>query len=152
MSSSTKNSDDDALDMAKLLHALENENNSSIADMNYRDIAKAKNDILQQLQLRKEALKTLHKQLKAYRYVETLEALKYGAYVRWLGLKDPDNIYLRNGGLVCDIKVKNEEIHVYVKNNQSRIFQFNMSEAWVFQKLSPQEQVILEAVELLYSQ
>ena len=51
MSSSTKNSDDDALDMAKLLHALENENNSSIADMNYRDIAKAKNDILQQLQL-----------------------------------------------------------------------------------------------------
>ena len=141
-----------ALDMAKLLHALENENNASIADMNYQDIAKEKNDILQQLQLPKDALKKLHTQLKAYRYVDTLDALKYGAYVRWLGLKNPDELYLRNGGLVCDIKIKNEEIHVYVKNNQSRIFQFNMSEALVFQKLSPQEQVILEAVELLYSQ
>jgi len=143
---------DGTLDMQKLLHALDNENNASIADQNYRQIAKDKNDILQKLQLSRDALKTLHKQLKAYRYIDTLDALKYGAYVRWLTLTDPEHIHLRNGGIVCDVKVKNEQVHITVKNNQNRLFQFNMSLALVFQRLTPQEQVILEAVELLYSQ
>ena len=52
--------EESTLDMQKLLHALDNENNASIADQNYRQIAKDKNDILQKLQLSRDALKKLH--------------------------------------------------------------------------------------------
>ena len=142
------------LDMEKLLHALENDNNASIADLNYPQIAQEKNDILQRLQLPKDDLKALHQKLKGYRYIDSLEALKYGAYVRWINLTDPDQLYLRNGGVVCDLKVlppQSQHVHVFVKNNQRRLFQFKFSEVLVFQKLSAQEQIILAAVQLLHT-
>lgn len=137
------------MDIQKLLHALDNENNEAVVDLNYEKIAKDKNDMLQQLNLPRDVLARLHKQLKPYRLVNDVDDLRYGSYVRWISLKNPAEIKLTNGGIVCDMKVIQEDLHIKCKNSLNRIFQIKISEVILFQKLSEQEQIILKALKHL---
>ena len=139
------------MDINKLLTALDNEDNASVIQLNYEKIASEKNNILQQLHLSKELLKSLSKQLKPYRYVDNLDALRHGSYIRWISLKteSKDNIKLTNGGLLCHMKQVGDDIHIVCKNNIGRLFQLNMTENIIFQKLNEQEQVILSALKYL---
>jgi hypothetical protein len=137
------------MDIQDLLHALNNDNNEAVVDLDFATIAKHKNDLLQQLNLPKEELQKLHKQLKLYRCVNNLDDLRFGSYVRWISLKNPEVIKLTNGGIVCDIKEVNEDIHIKCKNKMNMIFQVKMSEILLFQKLSQQEEVILKALKYL---
>jgi len=139
------------MDINKLLTALDNEDNTGIIQLNYEKIASEKNNILQQLHLPKEQLKTLHKQLKAYRLVDNLDDIRYGSYVRWISLKNSkkDNVKLTNGGLLCHMKQVEEDIHLVCKNNMGIMFQLNMTENIIFQKLNDQEQVILSALKYI---
>ena len=75
------------MDIQKLLHALDNDNNEAIVDLNYEKIAQDKNDMLQQLKLPRNELTYLHKQLKSYRLVDDMNDLRFGSYVRWISLK-----------------------------------------------------------------
>jgi len=137
------------MDIHSLLHALNNENNETIVDLDYATIAKNKNDLLQQLHLPREDLIKLQKQLKTYRCINNLDDLRFGSYVRWIPLKNPEKIKLTNGGIVCDIKEINADIHIKCKNRMNMMFQIKMSEIILFQKLSEQEQVILKALKYL---
>ena len=152
------------LDMETLVKALDNDNNQNIVDndLDYKKINQAKNDILQQLQLSRDCLKTMHKQLKAYRYIDSMEEVRYGSYIRWIKLNNPEDIKLTNGGIVVDIKVfkyqdnneeENEndidEVHLICRNRMNRLFQIKLNENIVFQKLNDQEQVLLSAMEYL---
>jgi hypothetical protein len=137
------------MDIPTLLHALNNDNNEAVVDLDYATIAKHKNDLLQQLNLPREELMTLQKKLKPYRCVNNLEDLRFGSYVRWISLKNPAVIKLTNGGIVCDIKEVNGDIHVKCKNKMNMLFQVKMSEIILFQKLSEQEEVILKAMKYL---
>jgi len=136
-------------EMNKLLHALENETNSSIMKLTTSKIKDHKNTILQQLRLERNYLKLMHKKLKDYRYCTDMSDLQYGYYIRWIPLKDPDNVYLTNGALLCDMKIVNNQIHIVCKNNRNRIFQFKFDESVIFQKLSQQEKVILSVLDYL---
>ena len=150
------------MDIDKLLHALNNEGNEAIVDLDYRKIAKAKNDILQQLNLPRADLITFQTKLKAYRYIDDLADIRYGSYIRWISLKNPSVIKLTNGGIICDIKAHNavgtsaggavagaDDIIIKCKNKMNHIFQIKMSEVILFQKLTEQEQVILSALKLI---
>jgi hypothetical protein len=139
------------MDINKLLTALENDNNESVIQLNYEKIANEKNTILQQLHLPKELLKTLSKQLKAYRYVDNLDDLRYGSYIRWISLKNKqkESVRLTNGGLLCHMKQVDDDIHLVCKNSMGMLFQLKMTENIIFQKLNEQEQVILSALKYL---
>jgi len=139
------------LNIEHLLNALENEDNASVIKLNYNKIASDKNNIIQQLHLQKEQLKTIIKQLKMYRLIDNIDELRYGNYIRWISLKSNSIIKLTNGGLICHIKQINENIHLICKNNFGQLFQLNMSENIIFQKLNQQEQVILSALKHLES-
>ena len=138
------------MDIDKLLHALNNEGNEAIVDLDYIKIAKAKNDILQQLNLPRAELIALQTKLKPYRYIDDLADIKYGSYIRWISLKNPSAIKLTNGGIICDIKAPTQnDIIIKCKNRMNNIFQIKMSEVILFQKLTEQEQVILSALKLI---
>jgi len=139
---------DDA-EINNLLHALENETNSSIMRLTTIKIKEHKNNILQQLQLKRDKLKEFHKKLRNYRYCSDMSDLQYGYYIRWIPLKDPNNIYLTNGGLLCDMKIINDQIHIICKNNRNSVIQFKFDETVIFQKISQQEHVILSVLDYL---
>jgi hypothetical protein len=136
-------------EITELLDALDKDTNSSVIDLTTSKIKKIKNDILQQLQLKGRELKEMHKKLKNYRYCTDLRDLQYGFYIRWIPLKNPDKIYLTNGGLVCDVKLVKGELHVLCKNAMNRFFQFKFDEVIIFQKISEQEQIILGILDYL---
>ena len=140
---------EDETKMNKLLHSLENDSNSSIMNLTTALIKDHKNNILQRLQLERSKLKEMHKKLKEYRYCTDMSDLQYGFYIRWIPLKDPENLYLTNGGLLCDMKIVNNQIHIICKNNRNRFIQIKFDETMIFQKISPQEKVILSVSDYL---
>ena len=139
----------DAFDVDKLLTALDNENNERFMTLNKEKIHKIKNDMLQQLQLQSNILKQYHKKLKQYRYVDDLADLKYGSYIRWINLTNPDNLNLTNGGLVIDIYFYQDGVQIKCKNNYNRFFNIKFDECMIFQKMSQQEQILLQIMEAL---
>jgi hypothetical protein len=136
-------------DTNKLLQALENETNSSIMSMTTSKIKTIKNNMLQRLQLDKDSLKNMHDKLKEYRYCSDMGDLQYGYYIRWIPLRNPSQIKLTNGAHLCDMKIVNNQIHIVCKNNMNRIIQIKLDEVMIFQKLSPQEKVILSVLDYL---
>tara|TARA_Y100000996_G_C22388409_1_gene588122 strand:+ start:162 stop:569 length:408 start_codon:yes stop_codon:yes gene_type:complete len=134
--------------MDKLLEAFENESNASIVELNTQKIKEHKNSIFDELRLSRGEKAAFLRKLKDYRYCTDLKDIQYGFYIRWISLKNPDNIYLTNGGCICDIKIINNELHVLCKNGR-RFFQIKFDENLIFQKISNQERIILMALDAL---
>ena len=132
---------------SNLVKALDNENNSSIMNYNTSMLKTIKNDYLQKLMLSRDKLKDYHVKLKDYRYVDDLTDIQYGRYIRWINLKDPNNIKLTHGGLIIDIKILNNGIHVVCKNGRNQKFQIKIDECYIFQKLTDQEKILLMALD-----
>ena len=132
-----------------LEQALENENNYNIAKKIIQEIKNKKNDILQKLQLNKDNIKLYHKKLRDYIYVETIKDLKYGANIRWINLKQFENIKITNGGILCDIKANNNGISLVIKLYNNHFINVIFNENLIFQLLNQEEKVILKAFTLL---
>lgn len=130
-----------------LVKALDNENNESIMNYNSRLIKTIKNDYLQKLILSREKLKDYHTKLKDYRYVDDLSDIQYGRYIRWINLKNPEKIELTRGGMIIDIKILSNGIHVVCKNTYNHRFQIKIDECYIFQKLTTQEKILLLALD-----
>jgi hypothetical protein len=137
------------MDEELLQKALDNDKNELILNMNTQKVIKSKNEILDQLHLKKGELKIIQKKLKDYRLIDELKEMHFGSYIRWISIKNPDNIRLTNGGIICDIKEINNDIHITCKNNINRLFQLKMSENIIFQKISDQEKILLHVMDYL---
>lgn len=112
-------------------------------------IKELKNNILQKLYLTREELLHYHKVLKQYRYVDEIDEIKIGAYIRWFNLTKQDNIKLTNGGIILDITKGNNDILIICKNNRNRIFSLNLNKCIIFQKISSQEQILIKIVDYI---
>jgi len=132
-----------------LLNAVNNEDNQQIMNTSLSDLKTIKNDILQQLQLTGEEMKNIHKKLKDYRYVDEIADLKFGSYIRYIPICDPENMILAKGGVLCDIIINDEGVNLTFKNFIHQHFQIKMQECLIFQKLSNEEKVLLSAIEYL---
>jgi hypothetical protein len=133
----------------ELLTALDNHENNTIINLTSSKIKQQKNDILQKLQLTREKLKLFHKKLKEYRYCNDLDDIEFGGFIRWIPLKNPDNIKLTNGGIICNIKSYKTQPLILLKNNMNRFFQIKFDECLVFQKLTNQENIILTILDYI---
>jgi hypothetical protein len=132
-----------------LIKSLDNENNSGIENLSTRKIKAIKNDYLQQLQLPRDKLKEYHKKLTEYRVVDDLTNIQYGRYIRWINLKNPENIFLTNGGVIIDIQLLDDGIYVLCKNFRNKCMKIKIDECFIFQKLTDQEKTILAALDYL---
>jgi hypothetical protein len=132
-----------------LLKAVHNEDNKKLMSTSFSDLKTIKNDILQQLQLTGEEMKEVHKKLKEYRYVDEIADLKFGSYIRYIPICDPENMILAKGGVLCDIIINDEGVNLTFKNFMHQHFQIKMQECLLFQKLSNEEKVLLSAIEYL---
>ena len=135
----------------KLLKALENESNELLLNLTTKKIVETNLNILNELKLsRKDTLEILNK-LKNYKYVDEMNELKYGTYLRWIPIDDPEEIYLTKGALFCEMKITDNGVFMVCKNLgfSTRHFQISMDKNLIFQKLTQQELVLLSALDHL---
>ncbi len=132
-----------------LQEALQNDNNLSIINTNIQEIKAQKNDILQQLGLKKTDLKEFHSKLKDYRYIDDIKDLNYGNNIRWISLKNIDNVKITNGAVLCDIKILDKGLSLCLKTFNNRYFTIYLNENLIFQKISDQEKILLKAIDYL---
>ena len=143
----TKNNNE--LDMNKLTKALDNVNNDSIMNLTTRKLMELNLKILKELMLDKDTLINYLRKLKGYKYVDEIGDLKHGAFIKWIPITNPNNLQLNQCGLICDIKITDNNVIIVCKNFMHRHYTFKMDEVLIFQKLSDQEMVIISALDHL---
>jgi hypothetical protein len=143
----TKNKNE--LDMNKLTKALDNVNNDNIMNLTTRKLMELNLKILKELMLDNETLINYLRKLKGYKYVDEIGDLKQGAFIKWIRITDPNNLVLNQCGLICDIKITDNDVIIICKNFMHRHYTFKMDEVLIFQKLSDQEMVIISALDHL---
>ena len=139
------------MDVNKLLRALEDETNDNLFNFTSEKMREMNYKIIQELQLsQKETVDMLNK-LKDYKYVDEMNDLKYGTYIRWIPVEDPTNIHLTKGAIFCEMKITDEGLMCVCKNfgYNSRFFQIEMDKNLIFQRLTSQELVLLSALDHL---
>ena len=129
-------------EMNKIKEEIEKYNlhNSSI-------IKSLKNDILQKM-FEGEEIKYYHKLLKEYRYIDEIDELRYGSYIRWFNIEKKDKSFdLLRGGFIVYIKQVLDDIHILCKNGIKIFFTIKMSNCIIFQKNTKQEKLLIQILD-----
>ena len=137
------------MDFELLKKALENDDNVGLINTSIQEIKDKKNNILQQLGLNRDDLKFFNSNLKGYRYIEEIKDFKIGSNIRYIKLKNIENIKLSGVNNLCEIKVLNKGIGLVFKNFQNRFFTIYFNDNLIFQKINCEEEVILKAIKHL---
>jgi hypothetical protein len=139
------------MDVNKLLKALDDESNETLFNFTTKTIREMTLKILKELQLSKHETINIFNKLKDYKYVDEMNDLKYGTFIRWIPIEDPNNIHLTKGALFCEMKIKDDGVFCVCKNfgYPQRHFQISMDKNLIFQKLTEQELVLLSALDHL---
>ena len=137
------------MDVEELMTALDNDSNKSILGLTTSKIMKSNLNILKELHLDKTTTLDYLKKLKEYRYLDEINDLKYGSYIRWIQITDPNNLQLTQCGIICDIIITDTGVSIACKNFMHRYYTIKMEECLIFQKLSDQEKIILSALDHL---
>ena len=139
------------MDVNKLLKALDDDSNETLLNFTSDKIKEMNLNIIKELQLpRKNTIDIMNK-LREYKYVDEMNELKYGAYIRWIPIEDPTNINLTKGALFCEMKITDDGVFCVCKNYgyTQRHFQLSMDKNLIFQRLTDQELVLLSALDHL---
>lgn len=137
------------MDVEQLVKALDNEDNEHLINMTTEKLNNMKREILTEIQLSPQEVAEYMQKLREYKYIDEMNHIRHGSFVRWIPISDPENIHLTSGGIICDIKIADTGVHLVCKNFARKHYQIKMDECLVFQKLSGQEQVLLSALDHL---
>lgn len=137
------------MDLDKLLYALDNDNNENIINLTSKKILELNYNIIKELHLDKPTTLDYLKKLRGYRYVDEIHDLKHGSFIRWIPIIDPNYLPLHYCGMICDIKITDNGVIITCKNFMHRHYTFKMDETLIFQKLTTQETVIIQALDHL---
>lgn len=137
------------MDVNKLINALDNENNESIMNLTSKKIFEMNFNIIKELHLDKTITFNYLNKLNGYRYVDELNDLKHGSFIKWIPITDPNYLPLNYCGIICDIKITDNGVLITCKNFMHRHYTFKMDECLIFQKLTSQEKVIIHALDHL---
>ena len=137
------------VDVNKLMYALDNENNENIMNLTTQNILEMNLNILKELHLDKQTTLNYLKKLKEYRYIDEINDLKHGSFIKWIPITDPSYLPLHHCGMICEIKITDNGVFITCKNFMHRHYTFKMDECLIFQKLTSQEKVIIYALDHL---
>jgi hypothetical protein len=137
------------MDVEQLVKALDNDENEHLINMTSEKLNNMKREILTEIQLSPQEVAEYMQKLREYKYIDEMNHIRHGSFIRWIPISDPENIHLTSGGIICDIKIADTGVHLVCKNFARKHYQIKMDECLVFQKLSGQEQVLLAALDHL---
>jgi len=137
------------IDNNLLMKALENNKNETIIHLTSEKIKNMNLKILNELYLNKEITKKYLTKLKNYKYIDELNDIKIGAFIKWIPITNPDYLPLNLGGFISEIKMDDEGTIIVLKNFMNNYYQIKIDECLIFQKLTSQELIILNALDYL---
>jgi hypothetical protein len=137
------------MDVNQLIKALDNDKNESLLEFNTKKIRELNHKVLNELDLDPDTLSNYMEKLSKYKYVDGMNEIKYGSFIRWIPITDPDHLPLKQGGVVCDIKITDSGVVLICKGFSKSHFQIKLDENLIFQKLNYQELVLLNALDNL---
>ena len=129
-----------------LKQSIENINNKSILNLTTKIIKERKEEIINELPIYKNKKNEIKKKLKEYRFIDEINELHIGAFIRWIKLESDNQISITNGALLMDVLFE-DNIQLLLKNNMNRFFRVNFNDNLIFQKLTDQEKIILFAID-----
>lgn len=103
--------------------------------------------ILNDLELSEEDNYNFLSKLKEYKYIDEVDDLKYGSFIRWIPLTDPDNLPLHHSGMICEIRFTENGTIIICKNFMHRHYTIKMDECLIFQKFSNDEKMMIELID-----
>jgi len=112
-----------------------------------RTIRERKQKVLDTLLLEPEELNRYRMLLKEYRYVDEIDELRIGSYLRFFRL-NTDSLDLGRGGFLADIKRSKQSMLLLLKN-KNRFFQLKMETCILFQKNTKQEDLLIQIMDHL---
>ena len=101
--------------------------------------------ILQNITIDKDELTHYYKLLTSYRYIDEVDELRMGSYIRFFKL-DTQSLDLGRGGFLADIQVVKQRIVLLFKN-RTRFFKLKMDECILFQKNTQQENILIQILD-----
>jgi sulfite reductase beta subunit-like hemoprotein len=89
--------------------------------------------------------------VKAQILKDEMNDLKYGTYIRWIPIENPNNIHLTKGAIFCEVKITDDGVYLTCKSHgyTKTYFRVSMDQNLIFQKLTQQELVLLNALDHL---
>lgn len=142
--------DQNIVDVDALLYALDDESNSYLFNLTNDKLEKMNMEIISQLDLPKNKRNIIVTKLQGYKFIDEMNDLKPGTYLRWISLIDDGKpVDLTKGGLYCETKISDNGLQLCVKNIFHRHFTLNFDDYLIFQKLTNQELVLLSALDHL---
>ena len=153
----------DNINVDELLKSIESDKLLSVSKLSYDKINTIKYNVLTRIGLEDDELESMLLKLSDYRYVEELQDIHHGAFVRYIpltnksnnnsnkdkGHKQDNEIILKPGGFICDIKILGTGVQLLCRNHFRKMFQLRVDEVLLFQKLAKQEEVILSVFDYL---
>lgn len=121
----------------------EHEGPFDLENKSLNDIVETNIQVLKSLSLSKSDLDVIQDKLAGYKYIDNLYQLQKGRYIRWIN----KNNKLTNGAIVADILFVDNGIHIMCKNSYHKCFKLKFDDCTIFQKLTPDEEIILLAYE-----
>lgn len=155
----------DDINVDELLKSIESDKLLSISKLSYDKINTIKYNVLMRIGLEDDELESMLLKLSDYRYVEELQDIHHGAFIRYIPLVDTsknkskkgndhkkkDNeVILKPGGFICDVKILSSGVQLLCRSHFRKMFQIRLDEVLIFQKLTKQEEVILSVFDYLH--
>lgn len=128
--------------------ALNDNNNKHLLNLNSVKIRQMTIEIIDTLDTARVNKKSIVEKLDRYRYIDEINELKYGNYLRWISLDD-EKYKLNKGAIFCELNISDNGINVMCKSFASKYFQINLDSNIIFQRLSDQELVLISALDYM---
>ena len=130
----------------KLIHALNNEKNNNLISYTFEKINDEILSILSDINIQNNNLQSFSKKLNGYRYIDEINLLDEGRYIRWINLNNTDNLTLNAGAILCKITFQDDGIHFLCKTFKNKCFTVKFEENLIFMKLNDSETVLLNVL------
>ena len=113
-------------------------------DINFfENLLKTNVDIIDGMEFDEETSAKMLEKLASYKYMDYLSDFKTGRYIRWINEKKE----LAYGGILMDITFKDSGTNLLCKNARNRFFNIKYDNNVFFQRLTDEEQFILNMYE-----
>lgn len=144
MNDDTNDDTMDNINVDELLKSIESDKLLSISKLSYDKINTIKYNVLTRIGLENDELESMLLKLSDYRYVEELQDIHHGAFVRYIPLTNNNNsnkcksrnknneILLKPGGFICDIKILGSGVQLLCRNHFRKMFQLRLDEVLFF--------------------